>query len=73
MKNNAGLASFFGAARAAQVTSRLIITVSGPEVRRQGWDGAVLERIVCTSEEAAIEEFDRMSHGLQPFVPAAAE
>ena len=53
------------------MTSRLLILVRGPELRKQGWDGTVLDRIVCASEKEAIEEFDRMKHGLEAFVPAA--
>lgn len=70
MKNNVGLASFFGVTRAAQVTSKLLIVVKGPEIRRQGWDGMVIERIVCASQEAAEAEFDRLTHGLEAFTPA---
>lgn len=70
MQNNIGLAHFFGAARAAQVTSKLLVLVKGPQVLKAGWDGTVIERIVCASEADAAQEFDRLEHGLEAFVPA---
>lgn len=69
MLNNQGLASFWGAARATQLSTKLLLIAKGHEVRWCGWDGTVLRRVVFASEEEAAQEFDRMSattSALQP-------
>lgn len=60
MLNNQGLASFWGAARAAQLSTKLLLVAKGHEVRWCGWDGTVIRRVVFASEEEAAQEFDRM-------------
>lgn len=60
MLNNQGLASFWGAARATQLSTKLLLIAKGHEVRWCGWDGTVIRRVVFASEEEAAQEFDQL-------------